>query len=246
MVLDGRAPVGQKLMTAILMFGATLAFMWPAVSPKPLRSQTLPSTRRQRTAAWRDSLWFVSVPIGLLLVLADPMSATVIAAGGPIAWWWQRRRRAEDLKRARREAVPETLDLVSIAVGSGLTVHRALQLVADIGPAPVQMTFGTVLARSSSGQPLARALPGLSDDLGEAYHPLVMALIASVRDGAPLGQLLMRLGDNSRLSRRRRAEERARRLPVVMMFPLALCSMPAVLVGTIVPLVVVGFRSTTF
>ncbi len=245
MVLDGRIAVGVGLMAPLLMLAAVLAFLWPSPSPEPLVATTRTAGRTRRSPTG-ESLWFVTVPIGLALVAADPLSAVMIAAGGPIAWWWQRRRRAEDVKRARRDAVPETLDLISIAVGAGLTVNGGLLLVKDVGPMAVRQSFGQVLDRSASGQPLARVLPGLSDDLGDAYHPLVMALVASVRDGAPLGQLLMRLGDNARVSRRRRAEERARRLPVVMMFPLALCSMPAVLVGTIVPLVVVGFRSTAF
>jgi Flp pilus assembly protein TadB len=232
-------------MAAMLMFAAMLGLVWPAASPEPLVLQPGPGAR-MRHASIGGTLWFGTVPVGLLLVLADPLSGIVTATGGPIVWWWQRRRHTEGLKRARREAAPETLDLLSIAVGSGLTVPGAMQLVIDAGPAAVTEAFRAVLARSASGQPLARALPGLSDDLGDAYHPMVMALIASVRDGAPLGQLLMRLGDNARLSRRRRAEERAGRLPVAMMFPLAVCSMPAVLVGTVVPLVVVGLRSTTF
>jgi tight adherence protein C len=191
-------------------------------------------------------VWFATIPVGLAIALEDPLAGVTVVLAGPTAQWWHGRRQTEDVKRARREAVPETLDLITIAVGSGLTVHGAIQLVADVGPGVVRNAFEAVLGRSSSGQPLARALPGLSDELGEAYQPMVTALIASVRDGAPLGQLLARLGDNARLSRRRRAEERARRLPVVMMFPLAVCSMPAVLVGTIVPLVVVGFRSAAF
>lgn len=173
-----------------------------------------------------------------------PGSRSVLC--GPTGWWWQGRRNSEEIKRLRRQALPETLDLLAIAIASGTTVAGAMQLVRTEGPSPVRDAFNRVLLRASSGQPLATALTGLSDDLGESYHPLAAVLISSVRDGAPLVQILERLGDQSRLSRRRRAEERARRLPVLMMFPLALCSMPAVLVGTVVPLVVVGFRSTSF
>ena len=69
-------------------------------------------------------------------------------------------------------------------------------------------------------------------------RPLVDVLLASERYGVPLGDGLDRVAREARLERRRRAEERARRVPVLLLFPLVLCVLPAFGLLTVVPLLV--------
>jgi tight adherence protein C len=58
----------------------------------------------------------------------------------------------------------------------------------------------------------------------------VAALVrAATRFGAPLANLLVTQADALRTSDRRRAEAQARRLPILMLFPLAICVLPALL-----------------
>lgn len=235
-------------MIALVMLGSIVFALWPQDrlsnfnTDSALERQSGGPSKRH---AMRDEVWLLLSPVGLFLALRAPVSGILVAACGPALWWFRGRQRLARDQRAKRDALPEVLDLVAMAVGAGLTVSSAMQLARDEGPDAVRLAFGSVLARSDAGLPLARALPNLFDDLGESYDQLVTALVSSVRDGAPLADLLARLGDNARMSRRRRAEERGRRLPVVMMFPLSVCSMPAVLIGTIVPVAIVGFRSAS-
>lgn len=229
----------------VMVFFAVLGALWPSGHKGRGR---LVSTKRVRPKARSagDRVFYLFVPLGIVILAFDPFFGVVLIATGPAALWFRARSHTEAGKRALREALPETTDLLSIALGSGSSVAGAIQLVATEGPVPVRPAFRSVLVEAMSGEPLMRTLPRLSDSLGEEFQSLATALTSSVRDGAPLGQLLLRLGDNARLSRRRRAEERARRLSVAIMFPLAFCSMPAVLIGTVVPIVIVGFRSTPF
>ena len=74
-------------------------------------------------------------------------------------------------------------------------------------------------------------------------RPLVAALASSDRYGAPLGAGLVRLADDVRLRRRRRAEEAARRVPVQMLFPLVGCSLPAFALLIVAPLIASGLGS---
>jgi tight adherence protein C len=53
---------------------------------------------------------------------------------------------------------------------------------------------------------------------------------AAARLGSPLSDLLVTQADSLRLVARRRAEARARRLPVLMLFPLTFCVLPALLI----------------
>ena len=82
----------------------------------------------------------------------------------------------------------------------------------------------------------------MGDDRGQAavelalVLPLVAALLASERYGAPLLDGLARLAAELRSDRRRRAEEAARRVPVKLLFPLVFCTLPAFALLTVAPL----------
>jgi tight adherence protein C len=71
---------------------------------------------------------------------------------------------------------------------------------------------------------------------GPAARPVLAALVASERYGAPLGDALAVLAVEARADRRRRAEEAARRVPVQLLFPLVLCVLPAFVLLTLAPL----------
>ncbi|MBM4420772.1 MAG: type II secretion system F family protein, partial [Chloroflexi bacterium] len=53
---------------------------------------------------------------------------------------------------------------------------------------------------------------------------------ASTRFGAPLAPLLVQQADALRERERSRAETQARRLPLLLLFPLTFCVLPALLV----------------
>jgi pilus assembly protein TadC len=72
--------------------------------------------------------------------------------------------------------------------------------------------------------------------VGPAARPLLDALLQHDRYGTPLLPALERVAIEARARRRRRAEEAARRLPVVLLFPLVLTTLPAFVLLTVVPL----------
>ncbi|MFP3901955.1 MAG: hypothetical protein ACLFXM_13965, partial [Acidimicrobiia bacterium] len=71
---------------------------------------------------------------------------------------------------------------------------------------------------------------------GPALRPLVDALAQHDRYGGALRPALERVGIEARLRRRRAADEAARRLPVTLLFPLVLTTLPAFALLTVVPL----------
>ena len=94
-----------------------------------------------------------------------------------------------------------------------------------------------------NGRRLAEALDELPRRAGEPVRPLVAALVASERYGAPLSAGLERLADEVRRDRRRKAEEAARRIPVKLLFPLVGCTLPAFALLTVAPLIAGAVRS---
>jgi tight adherence protein C len=162
----------------------------------------------------------------------------VVAAG----LWprWRLRRVEQQHRLAIDDAFAEVADVLIVVLGAGSSLTEGIWWLAERGPEETRSAFASVIDRASAGQPLTVALSGVSDDLGSAYRPMVAALTATIRDGAPTSSLLLRLGDEARAVRRRQNERRARSVPVQMLFPLVCCSLPAVIVGTVLPLVLIG------
>ena len=100
-----------------------------------------------------------------------------------------------------------------------------------------------VVVRVGAGHRMADALEELPGAFGEAIRPLVRALVSSERYGVELGPTLQRLAHDARDDRRRRAQARARRVPVQMLLPLVSCILPAFVVLTLVPTLVSTFRT---
>jgi tight adherence protein C len=182
------------------------------------------------------------------LVPAAPVVPAVVAAA--VAWWWpahRRRRRTKQRTDDIARAVPDVVDLFLLAVDAGLTVPLALRAVARRTGAdtPLGVELGRTVEAIDLGRRTADALDDLAapDRAGDAVRPLVAALAASERYGAPLATGLVRLADEARRQRRRRAEEAARRLPVTMLFPLVTCTLPAFGLLTVGPLIASAVRS---
>jgi tight adherence protein C len=181
----------------------------------------------------------VAVAVAVIVgpVVAVPCAATVFAV--PLV---RARSRGRTEERRVRGALPDVVDLFRLAVGSGLSLHQALDVVAVRAPAPVDGALEEVRRKVGLGVRLGDALDAL-DQLGDAALPLAAALRGSARYGAPLGAALERVAVDARVLRRRRAEEDARRLPVQLLFPLVLCVLPAFGLLAVVPLVLASLRS---
>jgi tight adherence protein C len=134
-----------------------------------------------------------------------------------------------------RESLPDVIDLLRLATSAGLNLHLAVVTVADVVDGPFAVAMSEVRRQNDLGIRLADALDGLLT-LGDAVRPLHLALVSAARDGAALAGPLERAADEARMVRRRRAEERARRLPVQLLFPLVMCILPAFVLLTVVPL----------
>lgn len=143
----------------------------------------------------------------------------------------RRRRRAELLRY-----LPEVADLFMLAVGAGLTVPLAVAAVACRAPGVLGAELTRVVREVELGRRVGDALEEVPGRAGEEVRPLVAALVASERYGAPLLDGLARLTTELRSDRRRRAEEAARRIPVKLLFPLVFCTLPAFALLTVAPL----------
>ena len=186
--------------------------------------------------------------LGLATVAALPALAVVPAAAplvGAAAWAWPAvaaRRKERRRQQEAAAAMAEIVDLFALAVAAGLTVPLAVAAVARRTDGVVGAGLRHVTEQVALGRRTADALDDLAADL-EPVRPLTSALAASERYGVVLGPGLQRLAAEVRTDRRRRAEEAARRIPVKLLFPLVLCTLPAFALLTVAPLIAGALES---
>jgi tight adherence protein C len=153
------------------------------------------------------------------------------------------RRRARRTEAAVARELPVTVDLLAVAVGAGCTPFLAVDTAARWGPPALAVQLAEVRRACALG----RGFDGALDDLATRIpqlRPLTDALLASDRFGAPVGDALLRLAAEQRTALRRRAEARARTVPVRLLFPLVFLVLPAFGLLTIVPAVFSGLGAT--
>ncbi len=147
------------------------------------------------------------------------------------------RHRAERTAQARVvDDVPLLLDLVAVAVGAGASPALALGRVLPWAPGSLCAPCERIVTAPARGQGFAEACAVVSVDV-PALAPLLGALVTASRDGGALAPTLARLAAAARDDARRRAEVRARAVPVRLLFPLVLTVLPAFVLLTVVPVV---------
>jgi Flp pilus assembly protein TadB len=168
----------------------------------------------------------LAMPDYVATLLGDGLGLLVIAVALEVAgsvWLW----------RVVRSVAPPPdlatfLDAVVVGLDAGLTFERALAGLLERVPTLARAREARcLLADLSLGVPLPAALRSFALRPDEARVGALVA--ASVRFGSPLAHLLVLQADSLRASERHRAEAIARRLPILMLFPLALCILPALL-----------------
>jgi Flp pilus assembly protein TadB len=184
-----------------------------------------------------------TLPLALVwqpAVVLIPLSA-VLGARLPAFTLTRRGRR----RQARIEAqVPELVELLVAASESGLPPPTAFVRASEAIAAPLGTELRAAVAEIELGSPWRSALddavrrtsaPGLAS--------LTRCMERSHRVGASVRGSLKALVDDLRAERRARAEERARRAPVKMLFPLVFLILPAFLLLTVGPVLLSTVRS---
>jgi tight adherence protein C len=191
-------------------------------------------------------------PALIILVLGTlggkPLASTVLRAGfmwlslHVLATRMLRRRAQRRIGRITR-SLPDSLDLMVVCLEAGLglnsTIARVGQERSNVDD-PLGEEFAQVSLEMRGGRSREEALRTLgarngSDDL----RALAALIIQSDRLGASMAQTLRAHADLLRTKRRQRAEEAARKLPIKMLFPMALLILPPLFVVVAGPAMII-------
>ena len=136
--------------------------------------------------------------------------------------------------------LPGLVEVMSVAVASGLSITASLQLA--LGHHDGETATGRWLAALTSGpRPLDEAQDEFGASCGARARAFAAAVTGSMRTGVPLAAELDRRQREMRDDVRRRLEQRVRRLPVLLLFPLVLCVLPALGLIAVVPVLAAAF-----
>lgn len=122
------------------------------------------------------------------------------------------------------------VDAVVVGLEAGLTFEHALAALVERAPRVARLPDARrLLADLRLGRPPRLAFAAFAA-AGPQEARIAGLVDTASRFGTPLAELLVAQADALRESERRRAEGRARRLPVLLLFPLTFCVLPALLI----------------
>lgn len=140
----------------------------------------------------------------------------------------------------RRDSIeldlPDVLDQLTMSVEAGLGFEAAIGRIAQKQDHALAEEFGRLIQDIRYGTPRADALSALANRTGvEDLRHVVLSLRQAEKLGAPLAHTLRIMSEQMRQKRAFRAEEKAHKLPVKMIFPLGMCILPALFIVLLGP-----------
>lgn len=138
-----------------------------------------------------------------------------------------------------QDALPDTIDLLGIVLGTGLALDQAMLRVSEemqfIYP-ELAAEFYTVVMQVKAGQDRSKAFQQLVRRTGiEDIKSLSAMIVQSERFGTSLSQSLKVYADSLRTRRRLRSEASVAKAGIKMLFPIIVFILPALFVVTLVP-----------
>lgn len=130
-----------------------------------------------------------------------------------------------------QKALPDFLDMVATTVQAGLSVNQALGYAIDAAPGALGEEIKAALSEIRLGRARSDALRAAAERLQQQqFTTTVTAVTQAERLGTNISKVLNELAEDVRNHRIMIVEEHAAKLPVKMVFPMAMFMLPALFV----------------
>jgi tight adherence protein C len=257
--LRGAGEVGSVLETSLPLADSTLdprlarATRFLPRSPKEMSRLQ----RRLARAGYRSpmvpvlyAIAEIALPLCLLLIGLYLLGTTgrgllfgaVLAlVGYQLPGFWVSRQIALR-KKLIANGLPDALDLLIVCVEAGMGLDQAIAKAAEelaVSHPPISEELLIITTEIRAGKPRLEAFKNFAERTKvDDVRQLVSMLVQTDRFGTSIAQALRTQGEVSRTKRRQRAEERAAKLGVKLVFPLVFCLFPAMYVVTLGPAII--------
>ncbi|MBT8240544.1 MAG: type II secretion system F family protein [Acidimicrobiia bacterium] len=152
-------------------------------------------------------------------------------------------RTAEARQLQIQQDLADSLDQITMSVEAGLGFEGAVERVVTAGSGPLNDELRRMLLEMQLGASRSDALRHLADRTTVPdLKSFVFAIVQSEAYGLPIAQVLRVQASELRDKRRQRAEERALKIPVLLIFPLAFGIFPALFIVLLGPAAIRIFR----
>ena len=132
-------------------------------------------------------------------------------------------------KNEMERQLPNFMDIVTLAVESGLGLDAAVATAVDKFGGPLGQEFATALREIGFGLARRAALLNIVERNKEvrSLRNVLVAIVQAERFGMGMGRMLRVQTGQLRLERRARVEEAVQKMPVKMLFPLVFLILPS-------------------
>ena len=201
-------------------------------------------------ASWTSEKVLVFKAIGLALGcfasywfyqrgLSSKMNKIGFLGAAPLGFFFPDisiKNKADKRQQLIQRQLPDILDQITVGVEAGLGFDSAMARSAKSTSGPLPEEIARTLQHVSAGLSRAEAMRGLANrNKVPELRQFVGAILQAEQFGIPMAQVLRVQAVEQRRRRRQRAEEKAMKLPVKVLFPLVLCILPALFVVLIGP-----------
>ena len=185
--------------------------------------------------------------VSILGLRTGLVPALLVAGGFYVAPSFYISHRTKLRKKAIRNGLPDALDLLTVCVEAGSALDQALHKAShelQISHPVLAEELRLITTEVRAGKPRLDAFRNFAQRTGvDEVRTLVSMLTQTDRFGTSIGDALRVHSETSRTKRRQEAEERANKVGVKLVFPLALCLFPALYVVCFGPVVVRVYRA---
>jgi tight adherence protein C len=135
-----------------------------------------------------------------------------------------------------RRELPDAIDLLTISVEAGLGFDAAVQKVASHASGSVAAEFARLLAEMQVGRSRSEAITAMAERTDvEELRSFSSAMVQADTFGVPIASVLRVQSKELRVKRRQRAEEKAQKVPVKLLFPLVFLILPCIFIIVLGP-----------
>jgi len=249
-LVGGRAQVADDAGQAPALPRATLTGTLRRVAPRGY----IGWLERQHVLAGRPPAWTID-----RVLIVKPLAVT---GGAILALWWISgdpvplrfllgtalvvlcffvpdlllMSRGQERQEKIQLALADTLDQMTISVEAGLGFEGAMAKAATNGEGPLAQELIRTLQDMSIGRSRKDAYQALADRTTSAdLRRFTRSVVQADTYGLAIADVLRVQAAEMRLRRRQRAEEKAMKVPVKVLFPLVFCILPVLFIVLLTP-----------
>jgi tight adherence protein C len=169
------------------------------------------------------------------------LGASVLLGHSLPGIWLRRRIRAR--QRAIDRSLPYTLDLLIACLEGGLSLDASLAKVVEHVDGPLAAEIRLTLQEMTLGRPAGEAMKGLGERTGAPdLKRLTGSIVQAEQMGIGITDAMRTLAQDSRVRRRQRAEEMARKAPIKMVPVLIFVVLPSLIIVVMGPAVLMMMK----